>query len=814
MTGSGRFVDVDGDLVYVSDDDDPMPTTEPPAHITSQIPVNLLAADLQITSAITRQDFTFAHCLESVLEIFPDVSHEYVKKRYNDFEKAGGYTYEKLPGLARLDTMIEELLAATIYPKQEKVVSQKKRKRESSCSSNESIDDTQWTRLDRDAAPRSHLAGTIRVMLKAEFPTIPNVYINDQFSAHKHVYQAFVALSEAIDNFDPKHPAFSKGRASTKTTGTAEFIAKASGYPELYEELKAARHHVQHIRVRRSAKDTKQQAEEENARHAKEAGETIECSVCFDDVAMNRQIHCDGEVAHFTCFGCATNYVSSEVGQSRCKVLCTAGCGAGFAPHQMKLLSDKPLLAKLAELEQQKAIRDAGLEDLEECPFCDYKAEVPPIEEDFEFRCMNPECQKISCRRCKLISHVPLSCAKYKQSLDADNELGAIHRIEEAMTEALMRSCNKCKTRFIKEYGCNKMTCPTCSNLQCYVCSESLHNYDHFDPGRVPGQSKASTASTKCPLYDNVEERHAREVKEAEAAARAKIVQEDPNVNADRLAVKMSDAVHKAEAERIEKSKGMPGGARGGYAEYAFPGGFGGVHDLILAAGRAGPGAAAGGAMNHAVADLHRQRRMLGRRLAGLAGDAGVAQGEDPEAVLRHNQRVLERMRRYQEREPRADGQAAPALAHRLAVTHDLAGIQAQPPGNALGPPRSTADARAPVGFATIPRNMPGRGPAVHRTEQVLPLVQRVPPVAHIHPPAQVPMLPAGANAALMPGAFPMHHPQAPAAHEHDRQRFLQQRQHAQIQRAELRRLQQEAFARRQGRHRTAGHETMFADLV
>jgi TRIAD3 protein (E3 ubiquitin-protein ligase RNF216) len=34
------------------------------------------------------------------------------------------------------------------------------------------------------------------------------------------------------------------------------------------------------------------------------------------------------------------------------------------------------------------------------------------------------------------------------------------------MSAALIRHCNKCKHPFIKEQGCNKMTCTHCRNLQ------------------------------------------------------------------------------------------------------------------------------------------------------------------------------------------------------------------------------------------------------------------------------------------------------------------------------------------------------------
>jgi hypothetical protein len=67
--------------------------------------------------------------------------------------------------------------------------------------------------------------------------------------------------------------------------------------------------------------------------------------------------------------------------------------------------------------------------------------------------------------------------------------------VEEAMTAAFVRVCNKCKKEFLKEDGCNKMKCP-CGNSQCYICSQNVEDYGHFD--------------LECPLYESNEEAEAR----------------------------------------------------------------------------------------------------------------------------------------------------------------------------------------------------------------------------------------------------------------------------------------------------------------
>jgi TRIAD3 protein (E3 ubiquitin-protein ligase RNF216) len=580
----GIYIDIDGENVFIPDEDfgdlaAAGATAQPAAPNTirdHEIAMGLqqpeqplgdfpaaagatnenIMHDHELALALDNRAVTADDCLQRILEIFPDISHEHVLKLYNDFGQEGDY--ETLPGQARLDNIIEQLVSAPTYPKQEK--GKLKRKREPSIDES---DTKKWEQQDRVPVP-SFLTGSMRSMLKAEFGEVPVQFLNDTLKTHQHFYQAYVAIAKAKDSNDGKSTRlFGKGRPSANLA-TADTIVMNCGWPELAEELRAARTKVKVIKAEKAVEEAKNRAEKENLEKAIAAGETSECSACFEDLPMNRQIHCNGPVAHFTCYDCALMYVKTEVGESRCRVLCTAGCGAGFALDQLNQLSDKQLLEKLAQLQQEKDIRDAGLDDLEECPFCDYKAILPPIDEDFELRCANPECEKVSCRRCKSVSHVPISCEQHAK----ENKINSRHKIEEAMTAALIRSCNQCKKTFIKEYGCNKMRCPSCGNMQCYVCSISLKDYNHFD------QSLSGTAQgskVKCPLYDNVEERHEREVREAEAAARAQVVSENPDVSVDDLEIKVSDAVKKATADRIRQAGGPAGvdfGVQGGLFQH------------------------------------------------------------------------------------------------------------------------------------------------------------------------------------------------------------------------------------------------------
>lgn len=77
---------------------------------------------------------------------------------------------------------------------------------------------------------------------------------------------------------------------------------------------------------------------------------------------------------------------------------------------------------------------------------------------------------------------------------------------------------------FVKEQGCNKMTCSRreCQNVQCYVCSANC-DYSHFH------RTTSGYQVGKCPLYENTEKRHQMEVESAEQDMIREIMQENQN---------------------------------------------------------------------------------------------------------------------------------------------------------------------------------------------------------------------------------------------------------------------------------------------
>lgn len=60
---------------------------------------------------------------------------------------------------------------------------------------------------------------------------------------------------------------------------------------------------------------------------------------------------------------------------------------------------------------------------------------------------------KVTCRKCQKPDHLPKSCEEYAADLKTDT----IHKVEEAMTEALLKRCPKCSLPILKEDGVSSL---------------------------------------------------------------------------------------------------------------------------------------------------------------------------------------------------------------------------------------------------------------------------------------------------------------------------------------------------------------------
>ena len=292
----------------------------------------------------------------------------------------------------------------------------------------------------------------------------------------------------------------------------------------------------------------------------------MECQCCFDDFTPPKVTHCNGEDTHFFCLDCARQNAFTDIGNSRYELRCMdgSGCKATFSRSERSRFLDEKTTEKLERLQQQEEIRMAELQNLSMCPFCDFAAICPPIEEDREFRCHNPQCEEVSCRLCKSKTHVPLSCEEFKK----ENGVSERRVIEEARTEALIRTCGKCKVRILKEDGCNKVICSSCSAVICDYCGKDISKqmYNHFDgQGRAPPGVATNGPGAKCPLYDESDKRKDNQVDQAEKEAMGKVRAEHPDLSEEDLKIRFAKSVQ-SPTKRHNHHHHL--GRRHGYAHY------------------------------------------------------------------------------------------------------------------------------------------------------------------------------------------------------------------------------------------------------
>ncbi|GAB7362756.1 hypothetical protein MBLNU230_g3061t1 [Neophaeotheca triangularis] len=482
-------------------------------------------------------NYTVDTCLQTVMEMFPDILPKYVEELYNNY--GGGEVGEGgLPPQERAQRIAHKIADREgDYPKRETARSNGKRKR---ADSPEASDFSEFTSRMRGTLPLA-AKDTVRSILTASFPSLTVQCIKDTFAKQKQLFPTYVALSEIAAGSAKKGIHRTRDNHASHS-GTAKQhaseLASAAG-PEIEKEYNAAVKAVQEAQEQRIAKQQKQKADDENKARAREENQLVECQACFEKEPMNRSIHCDGEQVHYICYDCAEIYVKTMVGDQSTRVFCSGhGCGLKLATSQLRLLPNQKDVERLENLLQEEELRNADIPGLEGCPFCSYQA---ILEDGYNhFQCENPRCGELSCRICKKKSHIPLTC---KEVAD-NNKVSLQNQIAEAMSSALIRNCNKCKTAFLKAEGCNKMACVKCGNLQCYVCSESIRDYTHFDQRSRHPAPRSEDGNKKCAMYDvggSVDHFHHNEVKKAEKKAREEALANNPELQDQDLRIEVDE---------------------------------------------------------------------------------------------------------------------------------------------------------------------------------------------------------------------------------------------------------------------------------
>ncbi|KAK2812973.1 hypothetical protein FQN50_000994 [Emmonsiellopsis sp. PD_5] len=508
----------DHEIIVLSSDDEstiPPRVTSHRGNLNNERSADILRPSSQTPAQSTPQpieDDLYAR----IANIFPGISLEYVKGLCNSHRQSTQRDSVEM-------VVVNEIVNAGTYPKQE----DRKRRKLSHPTDNVKKAWGPDDGVHRDYNYHKHAI----TLLKLDYPNVPTNYIDTMLRRYLSIFATHAALHKAESSYETtKPPPYKRRPGATYDPHRNPNVPSLSCVTRRQTEhvrefLDAREERLKTIEAQQREKDVAER-EAQNEATCIANGNIMECQCCYADVPINRTIPCTGEELHFFCYACVKTSAKTQVGIMKYEIKCMdmSGCAASFDKGTLTKAIGKPLIKKLEELQQRDEIAKAGIEDLHECPFCDFKAICPPVEQDREFRCENPECRKVSCRLCNLVSHIPKTCEEAN-----DKKTPARQKIEEAMSEALIRTCPKCKVKIVKEDGCNKMTCVKCRTIMCYVCKKNItkEGYSHFD--KTPDS---------CPVHDRgIHSRHYKDVSDAQKKAMEEVLKANPDLKVADLAV-------------------------------------------------------------------------------------------------------------------------------------------------------------------------------------------------------------------------------------------------------------------------------------
>ncbi|GAA6031163.1 hypothetical protein JCM8097_004035 [Rhodosporidiobolus ruineniae] len=243
---------------------------------------------------------------------------------------------------------------------------------------------------------------------------------------------------------------------------------------------------------RRTADEVKRLELEAIEEGLKKQNGVFECPICAEEYYRGELIVActDG---HALCASCATqgSHAALENRDATLTCLAEGGCEGTYLAEEAEKFLDERQMALLEKVRREKNVAILAGDGLLQCPFCPYAAVFEDADDLTTLDCLNPDCAKRTCLSCKHLDHGDTPCALANPS--------AVHVLEEQMSAAMIRRCGKCKTPFVKNTGCNLITCTTCAAKSCYLCQKLVNDvkYDHFNVVSSPcARSSLSLSSS------------------------------------------------------------------------------------------------------------------------------------------------------------------------------------------------------------------------------------------------------------------------------------------------------------------------------
>jgi len=247
------------------------------------------------------------------------------------------------------------------------------------------------------------------------------------------------------------------------------------------------------------------------------------CGVCFDDIEeLDNLIKCSSSecyITHLVCKDCllghATSMLNDGIASNECIFDKSDKCGGCYTEIDIQKaigVGGREMLDKWNEtLISSEIIKLAGIcDNYLICPLCCRWGCIfeTPVGAGSRHAFYIPcgKCGEQWCTLCKRGAHGSRSCYELhfqKEDVPAGMKEKIIDKmLQDIVTRTLTHCCSICGCTYIKEEGCNLMTCPKCNGMSCYICGMKLYYKANTKYWHFTGHDLSDRNAT-CPLWNN-----------------------------------------------------------------------------------------------------------------------------------------------------------------------------------------------------------------------------------------------------------------------------------------------------------------------
>ncbi|KAJ3443619.1 e3 ubiquitin-protein ligase [Anaeramoeba flamelloides] len=453
-------------------------------------------------------EFTVQQLFYQILEIFPDIKHQYlynlICKDLDLPEESFEERFEIELNQKKLknkknkirdpktgyNVIVNKIMNLKEYPKQQK-------NKNEVLLMNPKYKDVNWFE-NKDPVDKIYQKEALSVLLQ-EFSKLSTTLIKRELRNHGFRYAPTYKDLKLVKEPEKNNNFFSN-----------LFTRKNSEISLTSERLIIETRFVKDEERRKIEKIDLELAEKINEDEYEQSGCKIDCMCCYAKVPFEKMVSC--KAGHLFCVDCLHNLVKYAIGARKKEIRCPGveKCDFGFSLNMIQKAVPEKTWDLFERLVQESEISQAKIENLRKCPNCDYAVIIEDIQETQILECKNPRCLSKTCLLCNERAHPGKTCEEFKKGKKVDTERLFI---EEEMTKALLRTCNNCNQMYYKTQGCNKIVCSNCGEIMCYLCQKSINKekYKHF-----------SKTGEKCRLWTTQEE-DIRRVQKAKKEAKKKM---------------------------------------------------------------------------------------------------------------------------------------------------------------------------------------------------------------------------------------------------------------------------------------------------